>query len=70
MSFASSCANVVDFLNMRRRPYCFKIQGQIYYQINTSILPKQGAVQNFDQLYFIDKNESIEHRVHIKHIRR
>jgi len=36
-SFASFNANLVDFQYRRPGPYCFKIQGQIYYQINTAL---------------------------------
>jgi len=41
-SFASFNANLVNFSNRRPSPYCFKIQGQIYYQINTALYADQN----------------------------
>lgn len=38
-SFASFNANIIDFNDRRPGPYCFKIQGQVYYQINTALHP-------------------------------
>jgi len=36
-SFASFNANLINFQDRRPGPYYFKIQGQIYYQINTAL---------------------------------
>lgn len=37
VSFASFNANLVNFGGRRPGPYCFKIQGQIYHQVNTAL---------------------------------
>jgi hypothetical protein len=34
--FASFNVNLINFQDRQPGPYCFKIQGQIYYQINTA----------------------------------
>ncbi|KAL7289497.1 hypothetical protein TKK_0016683 [Trichogramma kaykai] len=62
-SFASFNANMIDFNNTRPGPYCFKIQGRIYYQFNTSLHPPTGDKPTFGQLFIIDANEAIEHRM-------
>ncbi|XP_063981074.1 uncharacterized protein LOC135164547 [Diachasmimorpha longicaudata] len=36
----------MDFQNIRPGPYCFKIRGQIYYQINTSLYSAQNELPN------------------------
>jgi hypothetical protein len=41
-SFASFNANLINFQDRRPGPYCFKIQGQIYYQINTALYAAQN----------------------------
>ena len=38
-AFASFNANLISFAGNRPGPYCFKIQGQIYYQMNTAFYP-------------------------------
>jgi len=48
-SFASFNANLVNFPNRRPSSYCFKIQGQIYYQINTALY----AAQNENPISFL-----------------
>ncbi|XP_046745540.1 uncharacterized protein LOC124410885 [Diprion similis] len=63
-SFASFNANLFDFANRRPGPYCFKIQGQIYYQINTALYPDSNEYPTFGQLFIIDPNEAIEFRCH------
>ena len=62
-SFASFNANLVNFNNRRPGPYCFKIQGQIYYQINTALHPTVNEKPSYGQLFIIDANEAIEHRM-------
>ncbi|KAL7291873.1 hypothetical protein TKK_0014432 [Trichogramma kaykai] len=47
LSFASFNANLITFQSLRRAPYCFKIQGQIYYQINTALY----AAENENPLF-------------------
>jgi len=46
-SFASFNVNLINFQNRRSGPYCFKIQRQIYYQINTALY----VAQNKDSTY-------------------
>ncbi|XP_044019460.1 uncharacterized protein LOC122859843 [Aphidius gifuensis] len=60
-AFASFNANLVNY-NNKPGPYCFKIQGQIYYQINTSLYPSAEESPSFGQFFIIDQNESINIR--------
>ncbi|XP_044005514.1 uncharacterized protein LOC122850427 [Aphidius gifuensis] len=58
-AFASFNANLVNFpSNNRPGPYCFKIHGQIYYQINTSLYPSGDDIPSFGQLFIVDQNEA------------
>ena len=67
LAFASFNANLIDFNvnNRRPGPYCFKIQGQIYYQVNTALYPSKNENPTFGQLFFIDQNEALQHRLSI-----
>jgi len=56
-------ANLVNFRNKRSGPYCFKIQGQIYYQINTTLYAAQNENPTYGQLFIIDSNEAINYRL-------
>ena len=60
-SFASFNANIINFPGRRPGPYCFKIQGQIYYQINTALYPEEGENSAFGQIFIYDENEALEH---------
>jgi len=62
-SFASFNANLVNFSNRRPGPYCFKIQGQIYYQISTALYAAQNENPTYGQLFIIDSNEAINFRL-------
>jgi len=57
-TFASFNANLLNFQNRRPGPYCFKIQGQIYYQIN---IAAQNENPTYGQLFIIDVNEVIKY---------
>jgi len=63
-SFASFNANISNFSTQRRGPYCFKIQGQIYYQINTALYPAPNNMPSYGQLFIVDNNEATEYRLH------
>jgi len=63
-SFASFNANLADFIAKRRGPYCFKIQGQIYYQINSALYPAPNEMPGYGQLFIVDNNEATECRLH------
>ena len=63
LSFTSFNANLINFNNRRPGPYCFKMQGQIYYQVNTALYSEQGKVPNYGQLFIIDSNEATDHRL-------
>ena len=63
LSFASFNANLTNFSDRRPGPYCFKIQGQIYYQINTSLYPESNEKPSYGQLFIVDANEDIEQRM-------
>ena len=47
----------------RPGPYCFKIQGQIYYQINTALYPGENDSPSYDQLFIIDPQEATDIRI-------
>ncbi|CAG9765932.1 unnamed protein product [Ceutorhynchus assimilis] len=60
-SFASFNANLVKF-SSRPGPYCFKIHGQIYYQINTALYPSSSENPCYGQLFIVDAHEAAEFR--------
>lgn len=62
-SMASFNANLVQFNNRRPGPFCCKIQGQIYYQVNTALYPANNELPSFGQLFIIDSNEATEVRL-------
>lgn len=62
-SFASFNANIVDFSNRRPGPYCFKIQGSIYYQFNTSLHPENNCNPSYGQLFFINADQAVQYRM-------
>ncbi|XP_044005535.1 uncharacterized protein LOC122850453 [Aphidius gifuensis] len=62
-SFASFNANLVTFRSRRPGPFCFKIQGQIYYQINTSLYPANNEAPSNGQLFIVDSNEAVDYRL-------
>ncbi|KYN10408.1 ATP-dependent DNA helicase PIF1, partial [Trachymyrmex cornetzi] len=62
-AFASFNANLITFKERRPGPYCFKIQGQIYYQINTSLYAEPNENPTNGQLFIVDSNEAVEHRI-------
>ncbi|XP_057329849.1 uncharacterized protein LOC130670458 [Microplitis mediator] len=62
-SFASFNANLVQFNNRRPGPFCFKIQGQIYYQIKTSLYPESSESPTNGQLFIIDSNEASQYQL-------
>ncbi|XP_058799382.1 uncharacterized protein LOC131668913 [Phymastichus coffea] len=62
LSFASFNANLVNFQSRRPGPYCFKIHGQIYYQINTALYPSENEQPAFGQLFFVDQEEALNCR--------
>ena len=62
-SFASFNANVVAMSTIGRAPYCFKIQGQIYYQINEALYPSENDYPKYGQLFIIDPLEAIDYRI-------
>ena len=51
LSFASFNANSHNFQSRRLGPYCFKIHGQIYYQINTGLYSSENESPLFGQLF-------------------
>ena len=62
-SFASFNANVVDMPTIGRAPYCFKIQGQIYYQINEALYLLENDYPKYGQLFIVDLQETIDYRI-------
>ena len=59
-SFASFNANLINFESTRPGPYCFRIQGQIYYQVNTALYPASDELPTYGQLFIVDSNEAID----------
>lgn len=64
-SFSSFNANLVKFNNRRQGPFCFKIQWQIYYQINTSLYPANDELPSFGQLFIVDTNEATNYKMNM-----
>ncbi|XP_034936337.1 uncharacterized protein [Chelonus insularis] len=62
-SFASFNANLINFNNQRSGPYCFKIQGQVYYQINTALYPDSSTTPAFGQLFIYDEQQAVQFRL-------
>ena len=62
-SFTSLNANLVNMAYSGRAPYCFKIQGQIYYQINEALYPSDKENPQYGQLIIIDSQEAVDYRV-------
>ncbi|XP_058801512.1 uncharacterized protein LOC131670145 [Phymastichus coffea] len=62
-AFASLNANLFNFTPNRPGPFCFKIQGQIYYQINTALYPNEGENPSFGQLFIADQLEALNYRL-------
>lgn len=62
-SFASFNANLVNFNSMRRGPFCYKIQGQIYYQMNTALYPSPNEIPSYGQLFIVDSSKAVEFRL-------
>lgn len=62
-SFASFNANLINFRERRPSPYCFKIQGQIYYQINIILHAAQNKSPTYGQLFIVDSNEATDYRL-------
>ncbi|KAB0792783.1 hypothetical protein PPYR_00660 [Photinus pyralis] len=62
-AFASFNANLVHFNSTRKGPFCFKIQGQIYYQINTALYPSSNEAPSYGQLFIVDSDEAVEFRL-------
>ncbi|XP_058810120.1 uncharacterized protein LOC131675228 [Phymastichus coffea] len=64
LSFASLNANLFDFALNRPGPFCFKIQGKIYYQINTELYPNDGENPTYGQLFIVDQLQALDYRLH------
>ncbi|KYM94629.1 ATP-dependent DNA helicase PIF1 [Cyphomyrmex costatus] len=62
-SFAFFNANMINFSERRPGPYCFKIQGQIYYQVNTALYAAENENPTYGQLFIVDSNEAINYRL-------
>lgn len=62
-SFASFNANLVNLNSQKPGPPCFKICGQIYYKINTSLYPPENAPASYGQLFIVDAEEATQNRV-------
>ncbi|KAL7290573.1 hypothetical protein TKK_0015339 [Trichogramma kaykai] len=62
ISFASMKANLMQFHN-RPGPFCYVVQGHIYYHINTSVYPQKSDSPSFGQLFIVDQNEATKHRI-------
>lgn len=63
LAFASFNANLYNFAQNRRGPYCLRIQGQIYYQVNTSSYPEPNSTPLYGQLFICDAQEALQARL-------
>ena len=59
-SFAAFNANLMDFEGRHPGPYCFKIHGQIYYEVNTALYPAPNESPTYGQLFIVDSNEAVD----------
>lgn len=62
--FASFNANLMNLNASRSAPFCFRIQGQIYYQINTALYPGPNELPAYGQLFIIDSEEAVNLTMH------
>ncbi|GJX66620.1 DNA helicase [Tanacetum coccineum] len=58
-SMTSLGANIDESINIGRRPYVFKISGQLYHWIG-SLCPEEGEPPRFLQLYVYDTNNEVD----------
>ncbi|XP_071580111.1 uncharacterized protein [Temnothorax nylanderi] len=56
--------NPLDVVN--NAPYCLKIHGQYHHLTTTAMRPADGQAPRFAQLYFLDTEEAINHRMNNK----
>ncbi|KDR02839.1 hypothetical protein L798_05072 [Zootermopsis nevadensis] len=63
MAFASFQANLMDFGISRPGPYCFKLHGQILYNMNAASFPKDIENATFGQQFMIDEKEAVKQRI-------
>ncbi|XP_071570012.1 uncharacterized protein [Temnothorax nylanderi] len=47
-------------------PYCLKIHGQYHHLTSTAMRPADGQAPRFAQLYFLDTEEAVNHRMNNK----
>src|SRR5690606_8808580 len=59
LAFASVSSTLHTFTSPG--PYVYKVSGQIYHHIGP-VIPVNGAVPQFNQLYFLSPDESINQR--------
>ncbi|KMQ88100.1 hypothetical protein RF55_12473 [Lasius niger] len=50
-------------LDVNLAPYCLKIHGQYHHLTSTAMRPADGQVSRFAQLYFLDTEEAVNHRM-------
>ncbi|KMQ86042.1 hypothetical protein RF55_15093 [Lasius niger] len=58
---APSNRNPLDVVNLAS--YCLKIHGQYHHLTSTSMRPGDGQAPRFAQLYFLDMEEAVNHRM-------
>ncbi|KMQ87777.1 hypothetical protein RF55_12854 [Lasius niger] len=56
--------NPLDVVN--NAPYCLKIHGQYHHLTSTAMRPADGETPRFAQLYFLDTEEALNHRINNK----
>ena len=59
-SFAFFNANLVNIPIIGKAPYCFKIQGKIYYQINEALYLSENEYPKYGQLFIIGTEKDID----------
>ncbi|XP_071581345.1 uncharacterized protein [Temnothorax nylanderi] len=56
--------NPLDVVNLA--PYCLKIHGQYHHLTSTAMRPGDGQPPRYAQLYFLDTEEAVHHRMNNK----
>ena len=62
-AFTSMGAKIDTAINMRLRPYVYKISGQNYHRIR-GLIPDQGKQPKFAQLYVHNTDNEVQNRLH------
>ena len=65
-AFTSMGTNIIIDINKGEGPYVFRINGQIHHRIG-SLLPKNGQLPQYAELYIFDTKNEIKNRIKALH---